>query len=147
MNLIKPELSYFIGDITSKNNPDLHIKALSLLYSHYQILETNLKTSSKHTNKSVHNMYDVLQIKSNFHGLLPLVINTDGWIKYMGAEILSSIISIFCPSNICYIISERDKHIEFLENRTLPEGCELSILKPGKISPSKISAADLRILK
>ena len=70
----------YYGSTTSKMNPILYIDALKVLINDYE--ELCKKTSET----------------------IPLVVNTDGWVKGMGFEILSSIIDTVKPGHIAQLV-------------------------------------------
>jgi hypothetical protein len=77
--------SYFFGDITSKSDPDTYIHIAKILLCKYQELIALASTS---TDKQP----------------MPLLINTDGWVKGLGFEILSAIVGVSSPSHIVQIL-------------------------------------------
>jgi len=80
--------SYYYGDITSKTNPTFYIQLISTLLSDYQdYLE---QQQQQNTEEEIE--------------LVPLVINTNGWIKSMGYDILSSIIDAINPKHVVQIV-------------------------------------------
>ncbi len=70
----------YYSSTTSKMNPNLYIDALKVLIDEYENLCK--KTSSN----------------------IPLIVNTDGWVKGMGFEILSSVIDVVNPAHIVQIV-------------------------------------------
>jgi len=82
---IKHEAAYFFGDITSKADPDTYIQMASQLMRRYNQLQEQVKQE---------------------HGSddnIPLLVNTDGWVKGLGYEILSAIIGVVDPGRIIQI--------------------------------------------
>jgi len=77
--------TYFYGHTSSKIDPVSYISSIHNLIQHYDTLYRQRQESS---NKDI----------------FPLVINTDGWVKGMGYEILSSIIDTTCPTHIVQMI-------------------------------------------
>lgn len=78
------ESAYFFGDITSKADPDKYIEMANLLLQRYNRLKTERIENGK--------------------GQLPLLINTDGWVKGFGYEILCAIIEAANPGNIIQML-------------------------------------------
>ena len=68
--------AYFFGDVTSKNDPVKYTALVAKLVAFYH-------SSLSH---------------------LPLIVNTDGWVKSLGYNLLCSVIGIISPSNIVQII-------------------------------------------
>ena len=77
---MKHEAAYFFGDITSKADPDTYIQMASQLVHRYNQLQ-----------------------ELDGHSKLPLLVNTDGWVKGLGYEILSAIIGTVNPGHIVQI--------------------------------------------
>jgi polynucleotide 5'-hydroxyl-kinase GRC3/NOL9 len=74
--------SIYYGSTTSKTNPISYMNALKeLLSDYYKICTESLQN-------------------------IPVIINTDGWVKGMGFEILSSIIDTANPNHIVQIIGQ-----------------------------------------
>eukprot|EP00986_Skeletonema_menzelii_P000950 scaffold268_cov140-Skeletonema_menzelii.AAC.3 len=96
---IQQEFAYVFGDITSKADPDKYIEVANLLLQRYN----NLKKERLENGK----------------GNLPLLINTDGWVKGFGYEILCAIIEAFSPGNIIQMLgSTRTKSFELPPQNT-----------------------------
>lgn len=74
--------SYFFGDITSKSDPDTYIHIANKLMNKYQELIASKEEYSS----------------------LPLVVNTDGWVKGLGYEILSAVVGICKAAHIVQIL-------------------------------------------
>lgn len=169
LNLRTPELSVFVGDVTPKNSPYMIEQAVKALYERYLTLSNakkdeykkqNGKPSSSSSSSSTKNIFDALTDDTDTHSasnrhkyLLPLVVNIDGYTRYMGAEILSSILSTVQPTHICHICTEKDMELPPVEQYLAAKGssksssCELYKLEPGSMSPGKVSATDLRTLR
>lgn len=75
--------SYFFGDVTSKSDPDTYIHMANKLIHKYQ--EFIVSGGDKYNN-------------------MPLLVNTDGWVKGLGFEILSAIVGICNPAHIVQIL-------------------------------------------
>lgn len=162
-----PELSFFIGDITSKTDPSLTLSCIHALFKRYQTLSTEFErygdteaaiatfnqgsSSSHNTHKSSNpfNLLDTLDEVEDIKGPLPLLINCDGNIRYTGSEILEEIIKITQPSHIFHIVTPKDKDL-LSQLQTLqrpgpkPVVCSLD---PGRETPSRIVPGDLRLLR
>lgn len=79
-DFFKHEASYFFGETSSKSDPDTFIQMASQLMQRYRLVVNKL---------GVH---------------LPLLINTDGWVKGLGYEILCAIIGAINPGHIIQIM-------------------------------------------
>ncbi|KAL9181781.1 hypothetical protein ACHAXT_012124 [Thalassiosira profunda] len=73
--------AYFFGDVTSKSDPDTYIQMVTQLMRRYDELATQ-----------------------EGNGNLPLLVNTDGWVKGLGYEILSAIVGTTDPGHIIQIM-------------------------------------------
>jgi len=71
------EAAYFFGDITSKSDPDKYIQMATQLLQRYN---------------------------SSGYGSTPLLINTGGWVKSLGYEILSAIVDVADPGHIIQVM-------------------------------------------
>lgn len=130
--------------MTSKSDPYLVMSAVELLHARYVELRDQQHASQDNHQRS--NIYSVLNDTSgNTKSRLPLLINTDGWIRYMGAEILRHIIKTFSPTHVLHIYSEKDRELDAL--RAVPDDCEVLSLQPGRSTAGKVAATDLRTLR
>ena len=73
------EMAFFYGFTTSKSNPMSYVAAIKTL---------------------LHRYHELCEKKVN----IPLIINTDGWVKGMGYEILSSLINACNPCHIVQML-------------------------------------------
>lgn len=153
LNLQEPDTSYFLGDVTSKHEPKLVLEYVRLLLLRYQEIvsevsaaqEKNRKTATKKFVQS--NAFNALMLdgsdesdaeseeeapnnanKRNTNSAkvppIPLVVNLDGYVKNMGAEILESILAMLEPTHTLHICSDRDRNI-------LPLEAILGLVMPG----------------
>ena len=116
MHLSQPILSYFIGDITTKNEPEFFAKTLSALVSKYKKIQQEyleIRTQNQIQIENEKNSFSALEKKKIIMKMvpLPLVVNTDGNVRYMGAEILSAIMELVRPSHVLHISSEKDRDL------------------------------------
>jgi len=74
---IQHEAAFFFGDITSKYDPDTYVQMATKLLQCYN---------------------------SSCYSSIPLLINTDGWVKGLGYEILSAIVGIADPGHIIQVL-------------------------------------------
>jgi GTPase SAR1 family protein len=78
----------------------------------------------------------------------PLIINTDGFIRYFGAEILKEIVSVFEPTHVVHLSSLKDRELPALAPLRSPDSkVVIYTLEPGRIGPSRITAVDMRTLR
>ena len=93
------EAAYFFGDITSKADPDTFIQMSSQLMQRYE----TLNEAEDHS--------------------LPLLVNTDGWVKGFGFEILSAIIGTINPGHIIQILGNtKAKSFDMSSHIVSPSG-------------------------
>ncbi|CAA3026463.1 polynucleotide 5 -hydroxyl-kinase NOL9 [Olea europaea subsp. europaea] len=90
-----PDRCFFFGDISSKRNPTAYLTCIFSLYDHYR---------KQHCMKST--------IDSHDSAGLPLVINTPGWVKGIGYEILVDMLKYISPTHVVKIcISSEIKNL------------------------------------
>ncbi|KAF4349560.1 hypothetical protein F8388_012241 [Cannabis sativa] len=89
-----PERSFFFGDTSSKRDPKGYLSYISALYDYYR---KEYSTANKEkTTKSE----------------LPLVVNTPGWVKGVGYEILVDMLKYIAPTHVVKInISTKNKNL------------------------------------
>ena len=137
LRLRKPELSFFIGDTTLKADPGLFEVALVRLYERYLELRDVYATTGDVASLSTYTPCDVMDRSvssttgkdtsdkrvSGFSALddspyskfaLPLVVNTDGWIRSMGLEVLTSIITTTKPTHVIHLCTDKNKDLPAL---------------------------------
>ena len=160
-------VSYYIGDVTTKNEPKLFIAYFQELYKIYlTVLDTyrhnglipaydtlHKKEISKTTSQSSSsNMYSLLLSEeernaTNDSYVLPLLINCDGNVRYVGAELLGSIFSISKPSYIIFLSKASEIFIPIECYKQQDAAVEVINMDQGRVVPSKIASVDLRILR
>lgn len=94
------EAAYFFGDVTSKSDPDTFIQMASQLMQQYEKLIAEKEPP------------------------IPLIVNTDGWVKGFGYEILSAIIGAINPGHVVQILgSTKAKSFDMSSHVVLPGDC------------------------
>lgn len=90
-----PERCYFFGDTTSKRDPTTYLEYIHALYDYY------LK------------VYYMPDNKGNAGNIgIPLVINTPGWVKGTGYDVLVDMLNYMSPSHVVKIcISAESKNL------------------------------------
>ena len=172
----RPFLSYYLGEVSAKHDPTLVIEMVSRLLGSYdearlafsagkgkrwmQDQERHDDISSGRPKKERKlsqsaNPFEALDVDCDAFEAplsLPLVVNTDGYIRYMGAEILGAVVDAVGPDRVFHLMTDKDKHLPALER--YKEGGEnptysshVATLAPGRSSPSRVSAVDLRTLR
>ncbi|KAK3031750.1 hypothetical protein RJ639_036630, partial [Escallonia herrerae] len=90
-----PERCFFFGDISSKRDPKMYLSFIFALYDHYR------------------KEYCMLDKNNSPSGTgLPLVINTPGWVKGIGYDILVDMLKYIAPTHVVKIcISAESKNL------------------------------------
>lgn len=159
LNQQRPHLSYFIGDITTKNEPETLIRLLRELYKRYTEIRDEYLQSGElpndHTSPGTVS-HSAIRASNPFGVLctptlhpLPLVVNTDGNVRYIGAEILAAVVSIVNPHHVLHLSTEKDRHLPALDQATIDGNAPSVIhtLEPGSYVPSGVASVELRILR
>ncbi|KAG9088771.1 Polynucleotide 5'-hydroxyl-kinase grc3 [Ceratobasidium sp. UAMH 11750] len=94
-HLSMPRRAHFLGGTSPKTSPSHYLAALSDLSQHYQL---ELKYSAAFDNQATSEIEDSGRNKTST--TIPLIINTQGWVKGLGADLLRSIEQIFEPSHV-----------------------------------------------
>ncbi|XP_015578649.1 polynucleotide 5'-hydroxyl-kinase NOL9 isoform X1 [Ricinus communis] len=90
-----PERCFFFGDVSSKRDPSTYLKYISTLCNYYR-KEYCISNTSESTAKTE----------------LPLVVNTPGWVKGVGYDILVDMVKCIAPSHVVKInISSERKNL------------------------------------
>jgi polynucleotide 5'-kinase involved in rRNA processing len=180
------EESYFLGDITSRYEPELFCEGLKKLYQRYveyqvkyaqkqqQTALDAVRSSLAPSNSSKFNVFSALSspklpeeggnncksegMSKGAKSTIPLIVNTDGFVRYMGAEILCAIAEIVQPTHLLHISTEKDRWLPIFDMLYKPNPqtgarvpCEVITLTPGRIGhgPNANAATtyDLRNLR
>lgn len=112
--------SYFFGETSSKADPTLY---------------TTLIDKLMHSYESYNQTNDLLDLDSlvdeqeqedtDSTTIPPLIVNTDGWVKGMGAEILTTIIDIVQPTHIIQIKGHNKAKQFDLPAYSIPKYCQV----------------------
>lgn len=149
LNMRDPELSYFVGDVSAKQDPGRLLSAVEALFAKYLKLQDRMNEvyREKVSTAAKGNVFAAFDSDTNKGraDFIPLVINTDGWIRYTGAEILASIVRMTSPTDILHLSTAKDRHLDSLKH--LPDTCTLRTVEPGSTEASKTNASDLRTLR
>lgn len=154
LNLRAPEQSFYLGEITSKNEPALVFFALEQLLEKYRDILHKWKTMAALSEACLQSSNGFSVLEEQFieePPPLPLLVNTDGFIRYLGAEITAGILRRVSPTHIVQLVSEKDKCIEAIDCHMSSfggaDGCILHSIDPGRTSASRIAPVDLRSLR
>lgn len=82
---ILPERCYFFGDISSKRDPEIYLTYIFALYDHYRKQYNQFSTESPSNNG------------------VPLIVNTPGWVKGIGYDVLVDMLKHIAPSHVVNI--------------------------------------------
>ncbi|XP_022768005.1 polynucleotide 5'-hydroxyl-kinase NOL9 isoform X2 [Durio zibethinus] len=90
-----PERCFFFGDVSSKRDPSTYLKYIFTLYDYYR------------------KEYCIFDKRENpVRTELPLVVNTPGWVKGTGYEILVDMLKYISPTHVVKIyISAQNKNL------------------------------------
>jgi len=166
LNIRTPDRCFFLGDVTSKSEPKLIVECIAMLYERYLeiregCVESYVSSKKQQTKELLStNAYNALLLEEdeeddsidNNSDILPLIVNTDGYIKSMGAEILSGILAIIQPTHIVHLCTERDQSIlsPTLDDYVYAASQEVRrvAVPPGRIiNAPQIAAVELRSLR
>ncbi|CBN74160.1 conserved unknown protein [Ectocarpus siliculosus] len=150
-NLRHPHLAYFIGTTTSKPEPLLYSAAVRALAERAsEGVVGGAEQQQQHAERPA----------SFFAGgappPTPLVVNTDGWVKGMGEDLLGAVIDAVRPRHIVQILGTSTAKSFELDLARLPEECEVhrvGVWSPppvpsgGTPNPSRPSPQDQRTLR
>ena len=149
LNMQPPDRSYFLGDVTSKHEPQLVLRYVQLLLQRYQEIVAEVAATQEATRKAATkkfvnaNAFNALMLDADSDAAssgsdeedkpsskatnsagasssprmppLPLVINLDGYVKNMGAEVLESLLRMASPTHVMHICTDRDRALLPLE--------------------------------
>ncbi|GAY38961.1 hypothetical protein CUMW_040710 [Citrus unshiu] len=93
-----PKRCYFFGDVSSKRDPTAYLKYITTLYDYYR-----------------KEYYMFNESESPGRTELPLIVNTPGWVKGIGYDILVDMLKYITPTHVVKI------NISF-EKKNLPAG-------------------------
>ena len=181
LHLRRPELSFFLGDLSAKHMPQVLEACVGKLFAAYcryrgvysetgdqglssSTLEENVDSGGSGVEMGG---YAALDEDPNWRYPLPLLVNTDGWVRGMGAEVLREVIRLVTPTHLLHITSEKNRQSipiisELCEREsrraqtesnqdeeaadTSPTTTVFS-LTPGRHSASRLAAQDMRDLR
>ena len=143
--------SYYFGDTSSKSDPIAYTNMINQLMNSYeqQVIQpaqksypslVNQLSTSERTNDAQHITIDTCNSKSlsqdkpspiqsqSSSSSSPLIVNTDGWVKGMGNEILGAIIDIVKPTHIIQILGH-SKAKCFDLPPSIPDDCKVHVVE------------------
>ncbi|CAM6093296.1 unnamed protein product [Calypogeia fissa] len=101
LHLRNPERSFFYGDVSPKGDPEMYSRSVGALFDYFQRKYGSGKLSTQDD-----------KCRSS---VVPLIINTHGWIKGIGYDVLVDILRHTSPTHVVQFTSQ-------LENKNLPAG-------------------------
>lgn len=144
-----PVASHFIGSTSPASNPSSYLSAISSLLSTYtlEVEYPLVEDTPRHRNRS-NPTTRLTKIRDH----IPLVINTQGWVKGLGADLLEKLKSEAAPTHLFrFEVVDENGTSDFNDStswhaESLPY--QVYKMEPAPASPldSKWSAADLRTL-
>lgn len=81
-----PERFFFFGDTSSKRDPDAYLKCTFSLYNYF-----------------VKEYYEPSELDSPEKSMLPLIVNTHGWVKGTGFDLLVEMLRYISPTQVVQI--------------------------------------------
>ncbi|CAM9565538.1 unnamed protein product, partial [Ectocarpus fasciculatus] len=148
-NLRHPHLAYFIGTTTSKPEPLLYSAAVRALAE--RACEGAVGGAGQQQEERSASFFAGGAPPPN-----PLVVNTDGWVKGMGEDLLGAVIDAVRPRHIVQILGTSTAKSFELDLARLPEGCEVHrvgawspppVPSGGTPNPPRPSPQDQRTLR
>ena len=82
-----PIAAHFVGDVSPQSDPDRYAAAVAALYEHYATVGRDPHTGA----------------------WAPLVVNTHGWVKSLGLELLARVLATLAPSHVVQLLLAQDK--------------------------------------
>lgn len=151
-HLSLPRCAHFVGGNSPRTSPSYYLSALNDLAQRYHL---ELKYSTAFDDDPM--VDDEEDDQRRISTAIPLVINTQGWVKGMGADLLRSIEGIFKPSHIVdfrlpgvapvldVLPNHRTLFGETLEppSSSVSTNIVVAAISP-PLRPPRFSAADLR---
>jgi hypothetical protein len=166
LNLRQANLAFHFGDLSSKTDPDALLRSVQSLVGRYHELQAEHSQRFSQMVKeraagaaasAPANFFDVLSRDSAgpteaeaafaLAGTLPLLVNSDGFVRFMGAEVLSGIFALVRPTLVLHIASDKDRYLPAVEAARCDAAVTVHTLQPARLTASKIAAADLRVLR
>lgn len=171
----QPHAAMFLGDVSSRNEPDRFCKSFQALLQAYNALLSPSSASDSikaHTTEVVSKAPSLVskrfgtlanddddededrKPKSNpqksqpSSDFIPLIVNTDGFIKYMGAEILTAIISMTNPDYLFHLYQRHNPELSVLGSvSSIAPTCQVVSLESAVRRVSTISQPEMRHLR
>ncbi|KDE04810.1 hypothetical protein MVLG_04774 [Microbotryum lychnidis-dioicae p1A1 Lamole] len=148
-HLSVPMASYFIGQTSPANDPTSYLDAIHKLY---QLFEHEVEYAFAEETRSTRRRGPQAQSSTSKDGTkatdrIPLLINTHGWKKGLGADLLSKLKMNVQPTHI--FAFDHDQEDDFPTSMGTKGGPIVHRMKAAPPSPldSKWSSFDLRILQ
>lgn len=122
--------AYYVGAATSKSEPLYYTACLKALTEDYNTLATG---DNRSTHSAAYMQSEVLTKQP------PLVVNTDGWVKGMGHELLGATIDLVSPGHIIQVMGPTETRSPVIDR--LPDGCRVYQVGPWGAAGTGDSAA------
>ena len=134
VQLLEPLRCYFYGDISPKQDPEKYLRSTLALYSYFrqhgaqqqQAELPSIAVSEGHVPQSP--SPSVANAERQMTAATPLVINTNGWIRGLGLDVLIDILRHVTPTHVVQILSP-------LTAKNLPPG---AFWDPPSAEPSPV---------
>lgn len=168
LNMRPALMQFYLGDVTSKNEPAIVLDAVRQLFDRY-LSEVKSISPESLRSKPI-NTYEILTGGAGAdHGggeVPPLIVNTDGFTRGIGAEVLLGVARIVRPAVVLQVASAKNSRIEAVEqyvaeaggvpatsgstagtSSTSGGGVDHVVVEHGRPVASRVAANDLRTLR
>lgn len=180
-----PEMSFFLGELSVKNIPEVFERCIWKLHAAYcryrdefaktgdaesamRALKSSTSSPSSVSATASGGGFSALDDDPSWRYPVPLLVNTDGWVRGMGAELLGAVIEMTLPSHVLHISteknsmsipaitrlvelqrarSEKDREGDEADGGEGPIETAVLALTPGRHSASRLAAQDMRDLR
>jgi hypothetical protein len=92
-----PELAFCLGDVSKQSNPGLALEAQALLFRKFRSREVQRGAAAAAATSARRNPFDDGSA-SSAQSATPLLVNTDGWLRSLGTDLLTATLDLVQPS-------------------------------------------------
>lgn len=157
LNMLPPLTSYFVGDVTIKGDPLSFQKALFNLFKDFNCVRDHFHKTGEislvdryerkcEDNTEAQNTFSILDDSDMQLHSLPLLVNTDGWIRNLGADNLCYITKLVDPTDFVHFTTgSNERPLDAIS--ILSPACVVHTLMSSAPSQPKVTAVDMRSLR
>ncbi|GAB4817782.1 hypothetical protein N2152v2_004828 [Parachlorella kessleri] len=95
MHLHRPAISYFVGDLSPESDPLRYLRCIREMYRGYQHAASATAAAAVQQQLTTHDVTSTPQAATG--QLPPLVVNTHGWVKGLGLDVLIELLQSLHP--------------------------------------------------